>query len=114
MELTSPTKYITYREADNVGELKFYILQKTYPHYTFEVSTYPIERIFPAHQISGYYLWICFAGTIMGNLILPSLAIQEKQINCVAEDVVNWFYQHRIIPQEKKYKKYKYDNFPSR
>lgn len=113
MALTSPTKYITYRENDSVGELKYYILQRIYPHYTFELSTYPVERIFPAHQINGYHLWVCFAGTIMGNLILPSLAIQEKQINCVMDDAATWFYEHRLIPQAKKYKKFKYDNFPN-
>jgi hypothetical protein len=113
LALTSPTKYITYRENDNAGELKYYILQRIYPHYTFELSTYPVERIFPAHQINGYHLWVCFAGTIMGNLILPSLAIQEKQINCVMDDAATWFYEHRLIPQAKKYKKFKYDNFPN-
>ena len=98
--------FITYRETDREGVLQYYILQRDFPHYIGRISPYPIENPICQSPIAGYNLWVCFAGTIRGNII-PSYPSEKQNMIAVFESMATWFYANRIISDEKKYKKYK-------
>ena len=102
-------KYITFRDADEAGELNYFILQKDFPHYLGLLSTLPIEHIIPSIPITNYYLWVVFNGTLRGNLI-PSHKNTIEDIKFVLNDMAIWYYANRIVPNEKKYKRFKYDS----
>ena len=101
--------YITYRELDNAGELQYYILQRDFPHYIGLISTYPKENIILPIQITGYYLWVNFDGTLRGDLI-PNYRNISEDIKFVINEMAIWYYANRIVPKHKKYKKFKYDS----
>jgi hypothetical protein len=98
--------YITYRDVDNNGELGYFILQKDFPHYIGQITTYPQERLIPSIQIAGYYLWVTFNGTIRGNIV-PSYKNIEEDIKFVMNEMSIWYYANRIIDNPKKYKQFK-------
>jgi hypothetical protein len=100
--------YITYRDFDVEGELQYFILQREFPHYIGFISTYPKESIVYPIQITGYYLWVAFAGTLRGNLV-PNYKSVSEDINLILNDMAVWYYANRIVTNPKKYKKFKYD-----
>lgn len=102
-------KYITFRERDSEGELQYYILQRQFPHIVGEISTRPKEFIVQPIQITGYYLWLTLNGTLQGFLLPDYINIQEE-IKFVINDMAIWYYANRIVPEHKKYKKFKYDS----
>jgi hypothetical protein len=104
-------KYITFRDFDDVGELRYYILQKDYPHYISAISTLPKQSLISSIQITNYYLWIEFMGTLRGSLV-PNYRNITEDIKFVVNDMAIWYYANRIVPNEKKYKKFKYDSSP--
>lgn len=106
-------KYITYRDNDENGELQYYILQREFPHYIGLISTYPKDSLIPSIQITNYYLWVIFNGSLRGNLI-PGYKSISEDIKFVLNDMATWYYAYRIIPNEKKYKKFKYDSSPNK
>jgi hypothetical protein len=104
--------YITYRDIDSNGELGYFILQRDFPHYIGEIITIPKEGIIPPIQITGYYLWVNFSGTLRGNSV-PGYRNIGEDIKFVINDMALWYYANRVIPEQKKYKKFKYDTIPS-
>lgn len=104
--------FITYKDADSSGELQYYILQREYPHYVGIVYTHKKDTLIPSIQVTGYYLWIVFDGSLRGKIIPGYRAIQDEIFQTI-NSMADWFYQYRIIPEEKKYKKFKYDNISS-
>lgn len=100
--------YITFRDLDNENQLQYYVLQRDFPHYIAQISTYPKENLIPSIQITGYYLWIVFCGTLKGNLITGYKNTLED-IKFVMNDMAIWYYANRIVVNDKKYKKFKYD-----
>lgn len=102
-------KYITFKDFNNVGELNYFILQRDFPHYLARISTFPNDIIVPSIPITNYYLWIVFNGTLRGNLI-PSHKNTLEDIKFVINDMAIWYYANHIVPNEKKYKKFKYDS----
>jgi hypothetical protein len=100
--------YITYRDLDVEGELQYFILQREFPHYIGMISTYQIDNLILPIQITGYYLWVNFAGTLRGNLI-PNYRSISEDINLIINDMAVWYYANRIVTNPKKYKKFKYD-----
>jgi hypothetical protein len=107
--LMSP--YITYRDIDQDGKLGYYILQREFPHYIGIISEHSKESVVPSIQITNYYLWVIFNGTLRGNLI-PGYKNIAEDIKFVVNDMAIWYYAMRIVPNEKKYKKFKYDSSP--
>lgn len=97
--------FITYRDIEE-GELQYYILQREFPHYVGIISTYPKTNFIESMPIAGYNLWIVFDGTIKGEVI-PSYKNVDVDIKNSLNEMSIWYYAHRIIPQEKKYKKFK-------
>jgi hypothetical protein len=100
--------FITFRDDDLQNGLQYYILQREYPHYMSVITEEKLDSIIPPQQITGYYLWVNFCGTLRGNLIPGYLHIQED-IKFVLNEMTQWYYINRVVPQHKKFKKFKYD-----
>lgn len=98
--------FITYREADNNGQLQYYILQKEHPHFIGVISTSPTKLLVPAIPITAHNLWVVFDGTLRGSLI-PSYLNVGEEIKSVMMDMAQWYYANRIAVEPKKYKKFK-------
>jgi hypothetical protein len=99
--------YITFRDINKKGELSYYILQRAYPHYVFEITTIPEDSFFINNMpITNYYMWLKFDGTILGDFI-PSYKNVYDEINEIMFNASNWFYENRICTNESKYKKFK-------
>lgn len=97
--------YITYREGEGYL-VKYYILQKAFPHINCIISQVPTKKFVEAVPIASYNLYIVFEGTIRGNEI-PSYTDIDKEIIATMEDMAQWFYLNRILTDIKKYKKWK-------
>lgn len=100
-------KYITYRELNKDGILCYYILQKEFPNITAVISYVPIENVLaqPA-LISNYNMFVNFCGTISGRFV-PSHKGIADEIQAVINDMSLWYYENRIIPDEKRFRKWK-------
>lgn len=98
--------YITYREHDGVGNLKYYILQRAFPHFIGVLSEHPNHGSLVSIPIHGYNLWVNFGGTIRGNIIPQYQNIQDE-IQSIYNSMASWFYAERIMVDEKRYKKFK-------
>jgi hypothetical protein len=96
--------YITYREPDSEGKLQYYILQKRFPHFVGKIIETPKISLVLV-PIAGYSLYVCWAGTLMGNLI-PNHRNIEEEIKDSFVKMAEWFYQERILTEPKKYKKW--------
>lgn len=101
--------YITFRDRDKNGELKYYILQREFPHYLCVISGMPEKLFVAASAVAGYNLYIVFSGSLRGGLI-PSYKNVDKEIMLVMEDMALWYYANRILMEEKKFKKFKIKN----
>jgi len=99
-------KYISYRETDEEDFLQYYILQKEFPHILVNISERPVVNFVQPVPINEYNLFLVFSGTLRGNVI-PSFINIGEEIKSVMQDMSVWFYEYRIIPNEKKYKKWK-------
>ena len=98
--------YVTFREPLE-GQLQYFILQKAFPHFVGVLTYLPVDnRIIPSIPISGYNLWVTFNGTLRGNMI-PTYNNIDKEAMEALNAMAIWFYQNRILPDEKRYKKFK-------
>lgn len=100
--------YITYRELGE-GQLKYYILQREFPHYCGVIVTAPIEGAIANEAIPNYNLWVSFAGILRGNYI-PDYRDTMDEINSVYSNMAAWFWAERIQSNPKKYEKFKMQN----
>ncbi len=98
--------YITYRDTDNEDNLQYYVLQKDYPHIVAMISDIPIINFVQPVPVSGYNLWLIFSGTLRGNF-LPGYNSIFEEVKVVVTDMALWFYENRVLSNEKKYKKWK-------
>ena len=98
--------FITFKDTDNNNEIQYYILQRTFPHYIGLISKIPKQVFVPSVPISNYNLFIVFNGVLMGNF-LPSYNNVDKEISIVLEKMAIWFFNERIMKDEKRYKKLK-------
>ncbi len=106
--------FITYRDKDKAGELQYYILQRAFPHFQGVILTYPKEGAFAESIVSGYNMYISYAGTISGNYILSKRDI-ESECQFVMQKMAEWFYANRILKESRKYKKFKVnDSMPAK
>lgn len=89
------------------GELCYFIAQKTDPQVVGIITHTPVAgKIVPSQPIAGYSLYVTLHGTIRGNF-LPVWNNIDKELSAVLLDMASWYLVNRIIPQEKKYKKWK-------
>ncbi len=101
--------YITFREPDEEGILRYFILQKEFPHNLGCISTLPNPEALVQATVPGYNLWIVHAGVLRGNFvaIYPS---HKEELQLVYDNMANWYYEERILKDWKKYEKYKIKN----
>ena len=98
--------YITFTEPDENDVMEYYILQKEFPHFLCKISEHPTGHFFQCVPINEYDLYIVFNSTLRGNVI-PSYKNIGDEIKDVMHDMAEWFYNNRILKNEKKYKKWK-------
>lgn len=97
--------FITFTDKSKEGETEYYILQRDYPHYVGMIAYSPsIEPIYQA-PIAGHHLYINFWGTLRGRY-LPMTKNVDKEIGAIFEDMAAWYYQNRILPDPRRYKKW--------
>jgi hypothetical protein len=99
-------RYVTYRDTNEENELLYFILQRDFPHYQCSISETPQKVFLDAFPLSSYNLWLVFAGCLRG-MVIPSFNNVDKEILEVMGDMAIWFYENRILGNEKKYKKWK-------
>ena len=98
--------FITYREPNENGELCFYILQKSFPHYVGKLVTSPREGGLVNTPIPGYNLWLTYAGCLHGNFF-PGLSGAKMEVEQVFMAMAEFYYFNRIKTQPKRYSKFK-------
>lgn len=98
--------YISYRDTNESGELLYFIVQKEFPHFQVIVSDTPKKVFVECVPVSGYNLYLVFGGVLRGFMI-PSYKNVDEEIKEVMINMSNWFVENRILPNEKKYKKWK-------
>jgi hypothetical protein len=98
--------FITFRELDADNQFAYYILQKDFPHYVGVIYPFPKKKVVEPSPIAGYNLWVSFNGTLRGNAI-PSYNHFLEEIVFILDRMANWYLQQRIIPDYKRYKKFK-------
>lgn len=104
--------YITFRDTDKDGQLQYYILQRAFPHWVGLVATNPAQKSIMKVPIAGYDMWVCFAGTLRGN-VAPSYKDIDKEISAVLHGMANFYLEHRILTNPSKYKKWKLSAHPT-
>ena len=98
--------YITFRETDEEGVLKYYILQKDFPHHLGIVCTQPNLDALAQGTVSGYNLWVASNGVLRGNFIAVYPSYREDQ-QSVFDSMAAWFHSERILKDEKRYERFK-------
>ena len=98
--------YITYRDDDEEGNSRYYILQKDFPHIKCLLNNYPTRNLYQAIPILGYNIWIVFDGTLRGNM-LPGYKDIDEEVKKVMQDMSDWYYINRVLRFPKRYKKLK-------
>ena len=99
------SEFITYREIVD-DKLEYFILQKDFPHYVGMIAERPVVNYFQCAPINCYNLFVTFYFTIRGKYI-PSYKNTPKEIDEVLQQMAVWFYNNRIMADEKRYKKWK-------
>lgn len=99
-------RYITFRDNDSNGKLQYYILQRDFPHYVGIISLAPISGAMCCSPVSGYNLFIVFAGVLRGDY-LPAYSGMKQDIENVFNDMAAWYFDQRIRVNERRYEKYK-------
>jgi hypothetical protein len=98
--------FITFREQDDNGRLGYYILQRDFPHVCCEIVQAPVQSALITVPVSGYYLWLSFAGVLRGNFA-PSYKNIIDEMTLVMFAMSTWYYENRILPDAKRFKKFK-------
>jgi len=100
------SKFITYREMADDGVLRYYILQRDFPHSIGVVLSSPNHGAVAQSVVAGYNLFIVYDGTLRGNFIAAYPGFEEE-LNGVFMDMAAWYLSERILTDEKKYLKFK-------
>lgn len=98
--------FITYREPDLLGNAQYYILQKAHPNIIGILVTMPKPEAIVNQPIAAYRLWVSFHGTLRENMI-PAQSDIYNEIESVVSNMADWFYQERILKDNKRFKKWK-------
>lgn len=93
-------KYIIFRE-----DVSLYILQKNFPHYIGKLTNNPQEGM-SICPITGYRLYISFAGTLIGKYI-NSDKFSIGELHPILADMGNFMLERHILKLGEDYEKYK-------
>lgn len=99
-------RYITFREPDENGKLRHFVLQKEFPHNLGRVDNQPNLTSLAQGTIPGYNLWIVSVGTIRGNTVYYYPKHEIDMAN-IFNNMAIWYLNERIKKNEKLYEKFK-------
>lgn len=98
--------FITFKEKDADGKDQFFVLQRKFPHYQAMILEYPREGTIATVPVPGHSFYLNFCGTIEGNYLLAKTGV-EQEIQATLERMADWFYKNMIVPEPKRYKRFK-------
>lgn len=101
--------FISFREPDDTGLLRYYILQKDFPHNKAVVLSQPKFDAICMSIIPGYNLFVIWDGTLRGNFI-ASYPNYEIDLQLCLDWMASWYYSERIEKDKKRYEKFKIPN----
>jgi len=97
--------FITYRE-NNDGVLRYYILQKDFPHNVGIIQSQPNGSAICQSVVPGYNLWVVFNGTLQGNFVQAKIDY-AKELQVVYDNMAAFFWAERICLDKKRFEKFK-------
>ncbi len=98
--------FITYREPDEKGILRYYILQKEFPNNIGLILAEPKYDAIAQSVVPGYNLWVVFNGTLLGNFVQAKVDY-KKELQVTYDNMACWFWCDRIEPDKKRFEKFK-------
>jgi hypothetical protein len=101
--------FITFRDLDKNGELKYYIMQRDEPHFVGIISAERYLDALVESAVPGYNLYIVFNGVLKGNYI-PLRKDIKSEAQSVFDNMASWYWTERIQIDPKRYKKLKISN----
>jgi hypothetical protein len=87
------------------GELQYFILQREWPHYIGMIIDNPNYKSLVKVPVPNTTLYVSLWGTLQGRL-LPANAGMDNGIAATLTNMAVFYYEERIIPNQKKYKKW--------
>ncbi len=103
----SKQPYITFREPDENGILRYYIVQKVFPHNVGIILSQPNHEAIVQSVIPGYNLYVVFNGVLNGNMVHINGADFKTELQVLYNTMACWFYTDRIILDKKRFEKFK-------
>jgi hypothetical protein len=97
--------FITFRDTDRQGNLQYYILQRDYPHYCGMIVEKRSDTAIMQMPVAKHHLYVEYAGTIRGSYV-PGHKDVMQEIEHVFRHMAEWYYEHRIVPDPKRFKKW--------
>lgn len=98
--------FVTFREVDETGTLRYYILQKDFPHNLGKILSQPDHEAIVQSIVPAYNLYIVWSGTLRGNMI-AAYPDYKKELQQTFDQMATFFYTERILVDEKRYSKFK-------
>jgi len=98
--------FISYREPDDKGVFRYYILQKEFPHNKAVILSQPMPEALCQSVVPGYNLWIVWDGTLRGNFV-AAYPDYEKDLQFTMDNIAAWYFSERIEKDKKRYEKFK-------
>ena len=100
------TPFITFREVDDKNILRYYILQKDFPHCLAVILSQPMPESLCQSVVPGYNLWVVWDGTLRGNYV-AAYPDYEKDLQFTMDNMAAWYFSERIEKDKKRYEKFK-------
>ncbi len=98
--------FLTFREIDDKGILRYYILQKEFPHNKAVILSQPNHEALCQSVVPGYNLWVVFDGTLRGNFV-AAYPDYQKDMQFAMDAMAAFYFSERILKDEKRYSKFK-------
>jgi len=98
--------FITFREVDYTNTLRYYILQKDFPHSVAVIVSQPKHTALCQSVIPGYNLWVVWEDSLRGSYV-AAYPDYEKDLQFTMDNMAAWYFSERILTDEKRYAKFK-------
>jgi hypothetical protein len=98
--------YISYREIDDKGVLRYYVLQKVFPHTVGIILAQQQPEALAQFPISGYNLWVVYDGVLHGNFV-HATPDYKNELAIIMQNMAAWFWAERICLDRKRFEKFK-------
>ncbi len=98
--------FITFREPDENGILRYYILQRAFPHNCGVILSQPDPKSIVQSPIPGYNLYVVFDGVLAGNYVHATVDYKLELQN-IYNTMAAFFWAERIVLDRKRFEKFK-------